>query len=367
MHVCPTCGEKGKYLSESIGECPRCARGRKVPAEGNISFHVRSRNSYGLPFPVPSSKDGLTCKLCGSHCRTGEGEKGFCGIREHRDGKIAHLAGNDLNGIYEWYFDPLPTNCVADRVCPGGTGAGYPEYAYRKGPEIGYKNLAVFMGSCSFNCLFCQNSSYKALAQNLRPKHPRGHISSLLREDTACICFFGGDPSSQMPFVIAASEEAMEHRKRPILRVCLETNGCMNLTMLGRMMKLIIRSGGCIKFDIKAHSDNLFHKLTGQKRTPSVEAFETAASCIKRRPNPPLVVASTLLVPGYVDHREIGKISKWIASLDENIPYSLLAFYPRHMMRDLPRTSRADAVDALNAARDEGLKRVHIGNEHLLW
>jgi len=60
-------------------------------------------------------------------------------------------------GKLSWYHDPLPTNCVADWVCSGGTGAGYPKYAHCPGPELGYSNLAVFFHACTFNCLYCQN------------------------------------------------------------------------------------------------------------------------------------------------------------------------------------------------------------------
>lgn len=367
MIYCPACKKKPDYISDAIGECPECAAQNAAPAEQNVRAHESSRRPFDLPFPAPRNDSGVPCNLCGSECTIAEGERGFCGVRENRGGKIFHPAGSRLTGIYDCYFDPLPTNCVADWVCPGGTGAGYPRFAYRDGPEYGYKNLAVFMGSCSFNCLFCQNSSYKSLAQLRSPSHTPDHLSSLAGKDTACICFFGGDPSTQMPFVIAASEKAREKRKEAILRICLETNGCMNISLLRRAMDLIVLSGGCIKFDLKAGTENLFYKLTGQNKRASFRAFEAAAAYIGVRPDPPPVVASTLLVPGYVDHREVFKIAQFIASLDTHIPYSLLGFYPRHMMKDLPKTTRKAARDAQKAARDAGLTNVRIGNIHLLW
>jgi len=41
------------------------------------------------------------------------------------------VGGAPIQGNLRWYFDPLPTNCVADWVCPGGTGAGCPKWARR--------------------------------------------------------------------------------------------------------------------------------------------------------------------------------------------------------------------------------------------
>jgi len=74
-------------------------------------------------------------------------------------GRLVGISSRE--GKLLWYHDPLPTNCVGDWVCAGGTGAGYPEYAYSSGPECGYKNLAVFFNACSFNCLYCQNWHFR--------------------------------------------------------------------------------------------------------------------------------------------------------------------------------------------------------------
>jgi len=71
-------------------------------------------------------------------------------------------------------------------------------------------------------------------------------------------------------------------------------------------------------------------------------------------------------VPGYIDADEVFKIARFIASLDKNIPYSLLGFYPHFHMRDLPTTARQQAHACVEAATAAGLTRVHIGNIHLL-
>jgi len=79
------------------------------------------------------------------------------------------------------------------------------------------------------------------------------------------------------------------------------------------------------------------------------------------------LIAGTLMVPGYIDAQEVLQIAEFIAGLDPEIPYSLLAFHPESHMGDMPPTSRRQADACLNAARKAGLKRVRVGNEHLLW
>lgn len=80
----------------------------------------------------------------------------------------------------------------------------------------------------------------------------------------------------------------------------------------------------------------------------------------------PLVVASTLLVPGYIDAYEVEQIAGFIASIHPKIPYSLLVFHPQFIMSDLPISPRKLVFSCYDAAKKQGLKHVRIGNQHLL-
>jgi pyruvate formate lyase activating enzyme len=250
-------------------------------------------------------------------------------------------------------------------------GAGYPQYAHASGPEHGYENLAVFFHACSFNCLYCQNWQYRK--ESLRPHTtPVSRLCSDVDVDdkTSCICYFGGDPTPQLPYALKASRLALALRKKKeegrIFRVCWETNGSMNARLLDEMVELSLRSGGCIKFDLKAWNDDLHRALTGVSNSRTLENFSRVGESVGLRETPPLLVANTLLVPGYIDEAEVRSIARLIASIDPAIPYSLLAFYPSFYMSDLPLTQRAHAQQCLLAAREEGLQKVRVGNVHLL-
>ncbi|MDH7500341.1 MAG: radical SAM protein, partial [candidate division NC10 bacterium] len=287
----------------------------------------------------------------------------FCGLGKNEEGSLAGPSAQE--GKLSWYHDPLPTNCVADWVCPGGRGAGYPRYAHSPGPEHGYKNLAVFFHACSFNCLFCQNWHFRE--ETLKPRVASvDALISDVDEKTSCICYFGGDPGPQLPYALLASRLALEQKKGQILRICWETNGSLQSALLEEMVELSLQSGGSIKFDLKAASEDLHVALTGVSRQRTKENFLWVGRWIQRRPTPPLLVASTLLVPGYIDEQEVRGIARFITSIHRDIPYSLLAFHPHFYMADLPLTPRALAERCLAAAHEEGLKKVRIGNLHLL-
>lgn len=110
--------------------------------------HVRSRKAFGLPEKPPKAPHGIPCNICVNECRIPLGAMGYCGLKRNEGGKLVGISPNE--GKLSWYHDPLPTNCVADWVCPGGTGTG--------------------------------------------------------------ICYFGGDPTPQLPFAIKASRLALEKK-----------------------------------------------------------------------------------------------------------------------------------------------------------
>jgi pyruvate formate lyase activating enzyme len=214
-------------------------------------------------------------------------------------------------------------------------------------------------------CRFCPNVEFRFLTARLAPVFTPRELAEAADARTGCICWFGGDPSPQMPFALRASELALERREGD-LRICWESNGSMHPGLLRRALDLSLQSGGCVKFDLKAWDPRLHRALCGVDNRRTLENFAYASSRVGERPDPPPLVASTLLVPGYVEAREVGRIASFIASLDANIPYSLLAFHPQHAMRDLPVTPRRQAEECLAAAEEAGLTRVHIGNLHLL-
>jgi pyruvate formate lyase activating enzyme len=364
MAKCVNCGKESKLISEAIQVCLDCIRKDFDKVRAQIErVHARSRAEFALPKKPPKDTSGVQCNLCVNECMIPEGKRGYCGIRQNLDGKLR--GGGKEDGNLSWYFDHLPTNCVASWICAGGSKAGYPQFSHSKGPEYGYKNLAVFYQVCSFNCLFCQNWHFRLDVYSGRTTSAK-QLADCVDDKTSCICYFGGDPTPQIHHALEASRIALDNNKDRVLRICWETNGAMNPEFLKHMADLSLNSGGCIKFDLKAFDENLNIALCGVTNKRTLSNFEMLSEIGKNRPDPPFLVASTLLVPGYVDQVEVSKIARFIANLDKNIPYALLAFHPQFYMTDLPKTSKKHAEECMRAAESAGLRNVRIGNVHLL-
>jgi pyruvate formate lyase activating enzyme len=377
MAVCSLCGNT-KLVSGSIGVCYSCLKGRPSDA---IPFPRSRRSKWRLTigFPEEPPRGGrLKCNLCVNECWIPEGGSGFCGVWVNRGMGLEPVAGRGRMAVHT-YLDPHPTNCVATPVCPATTDRGFPEFTFTKGVERGFYNLAVFLGGCPLDCVFCQNWEHKTMiAHGKLASWAKSYTVDDLVEEAldplvTCVCYFGGDPTPHAPLLIQASKAIIarsRERGQKYKRICWETDGLLNPNVMREAARLSLESGGIVKIDWKAWTPSVYEALTGVDGEKAVrrlmENTRLLAGMSKSRGEPPLLVVSILLVPGYVTVEEVEGIAGYIASLDANIPVVLLAFHPDHMMRDLPPTSRRHAVEAERAVRRAGVKEVYIGNEWLL-
>jgi pyruvate formate lyase activating enzyme len=348
--MCALCSTTERPVAASLGVCLACIR--NYPQDALLltaAAHGAARESFDLPSAPPRAAGGVKCGLCVQDCVIPEGGQGYCGLRTAREGKLHHRAGTPQAGLLHWYRDSLPTNCVADWVCPGSR-------------QRGMHNLAVFYSTCTFDCLYCQNWHFRQTDLVRAAGVTAKELAAAANERTYCVCYFGGDPASQMPHALATSRALAQ---RGVV-VCWETNGSAHPRLMDRAVDLSLSTGGCVKFDLKAFDEPLHRALTGATNARTLENFARAGARFAERPDPPLVIASTLLVPGYIDAEEVGRIARFIAGIDPRIPYTMLAFAPHFVLHDLGFTTRRQAEDAEAAARAAGLTRVRIGNRHLL-
>ena len=373
---CELCGASSRTISNVVGVCASCLRKLGEKALGPARrAHSEYRLGLGLP-PSPPRGDGVRCRICVNRCQIPRGSTGFCGFWRNDDGILRPVTGSPDVGLVMWYYDPHPTNCVAGPVCPANTSRGYPKYTRFRGVEVGYYNLAVFYFACNLDCLFCQNWEHKAaLADDRARRRYHRTVGELVREAlndrVTCVCYFGGDPGPQAPHAIAASRRILSEAARDsIKRICWETNGLEDPAIMKQMAELSLESGGIVKIDWKAWTPGIYEALTGVDGSSAVERIKSnvrlVAEMSKERAEPPLLVVSTLLVPGYVDEYEVGSIASFLASLEANIPYVLLAFHPDNVLRDLPPTSKKHAEVARREAIKAGLREVYVGNMWLL-
>jgi len=351
--LCPDHTRIERLASEVLGHCGSCLSEREELVSNALAKHEQLRKTARLVGIV--ARDGkVVCGECGNHCRLDEGETGFCGLRHASGGSIAETFPG--RAIVSWYFDPIPTNCTAGWVCVVS------QERRLNRPNERWNNLAVFYGSCNSDCFYCQNPSHKEMTVARRPLMTPEELAGAVDSKTACVCYFGGDPGCNAEHSLSTSALIREKLDIP---VCYETNGNISHKNLDRIAEVVLRSHGTLKFDLKAFNPNLYRALTGVSNKTVLRNFRHLAK-IGRMRNHQFLVASILLVPGYVGVSETERLCRFIAECDVTIPTVLLGFYPHNHMRDLPRTSRSHAYECRKAAEAAGLTNVRIGNIGLL-
>jgi len=368
MGKCKICGKFSTQISQTLMVCKDCIRYQWSKAEKFV-FNAFETPREKLKLPTFPPKSGVTCKDCGNECKIMENEKGYCGLVINEGGKLKRLFGKN-RGLISYYYDDHPTNCTSGWCC-GSTGIGYPKYSIVPHREIGFMNLSIFAGSCSYFCQYCQNwSSWHEMLFTGRPSISVEELCRAVNERITCACIFGGCASCQPEFTFKFMKSVKKTKEKlglKVFRICLESNGNFSWYWLRKIAKLSLESGGGIKIDLKtSQGSKLNIALSGVHNEISYKNFEKLVVYHQKRPEVPFLRASTLLVPHYIDLEEINKIARFISELDPTIPYSLLAYYPHYNMNDIGFTSKKFAQKCLEICRNYGLKRVRIGNIHLL-
>ena len=81
MGKCLVCGEKTVAVSDSLGVCLKCIRGKPEKAlEITRRVHAKSRAVFGLPSEPLRDAGGIPCGVCANNCVIASGSAGFCGL-----------------------------------------------------------------------------------------------------------------------------------------------------------------------------------------------------------------------------------------------------------------------------------------------
>ncbi len=231
--ICQICKKESELVSNTLKVCLECIREKpKETIRITSQVHKKIRKEFNLPAEPPKDKNGIHCNICFNECIIGEEKQGYCGLRKNINGKL-----ESTEGILFTYYDPLPTNCCAFWLCSGNKDIG--------------QSLAVFPFSCTFNCVFCQNWEHKQIEKGYHIG-----IEQLVKEakESCCVCYFGGTPKPQLPFLLMATESILKNTN---VRICWEWNGTGNPVLVKKAAEYSYKTNRKIKFDLKSFDNNL--------------------------------------------------------------------------------------------------------------
>ena len=108
--------------------------------------------------------------------------------------------------------------------------------------------------------------------------------------------------------------------------------------------------------DIKAHNAAKHKWLTGCSNQHILRLPE---EILKRGFT--LEVLS-LYIPDLVESDELERIARELSKVDPAIPFTILAFFPEHQMKDFRKPNAREMVEAYAKVRSTGLKNIRLGN-----
>jgi pyruvate formate lyase activating enzyme len=108
--------------------------------------------------------------------------------------------------------------------------------------------------------------------------------------------------------------------------------------------------------DIKAHDDKKHKWLTGCSNKHILRLPE---EILKRGFT--LEVLS-LYIPNLVESDELERIARDLSEVDPAIPFTILAFFPEHQMKNYRSPNTKEMVNAYRKMKSAGLKNIRLGN-----
>lgn len=166
------------------------------------------------------------------------------------------------------------------------------------------------------------------------------------------IAFTGGDLACQPQFYMQAAEAIKGLSFE--LWVLFETNG-YGLTK--KNLKLFKDSGiDTFWLDIKAYDAQVHRRLTGVSNELILKLpYEILARGF-------VLEVLSLYIPGWVETDQIERIASLLASVDPEIPFTILAFFPEYQLVNTPSPNLKQMLGAYDATKSAGLKQVRLGN-----
>lgn len=282
----------------------------------------------------PAEKGKILCTLCPRYCKIGEGQAGFCYIRQNHNGKL----------ITTGYGHP--TGFAIDPVEKKPLNHFYP----------GSSILSFGTAGCNLGCKFCQNwsiSKAKLDELNSLTVSPEQVVEIAVHNGTPSIAYTYNDPTIFGEYVIDISKIAREQGIKSVM----VTAGYIDKNARKDVYKYI----DAANVDLKGFTERFYDKITYSHIADVLDTLRW----LKHETNIWLEI-TTLLIPGENDsEEEIKNECAWILeNLGDSVPLHFTAFHPDFRMTDKSGTPPSTLVNARSIAIQAGIKFCYIGNIH---
>jgi len=273
----------------------------------------------------------VQCQLCPRQCVIAVGKRGFCGVRENRDGVLYSLSYAKPVAIH---IDPIEKKPLF-HFLPASTA------------------FSVATAGCNLRCKFCQNweiSQRRPEEVAYQYLEPKELVARVKESGCPVIAYTYSEPTIFYEYMLDTARLAREQGLKNIMH----SAGYINEAPLRQLAKYL----DAANIDLKGFTNDYYSKMSEATLEPVLRTLK-----VLKEEGVHLEITN-LVLPGYNDDAaSITKMCLWIKeNLGSDTPLHFSRFTPMYKMLALSPTP----VDTLNKARqialDCGLKYVYIGN-----
>src|SRR3989344_4456750 len=275
----------------------------------------------------------IQCILCPRYCVIKEDERGNCGVRVNKNGKLYLLVyGKPCSA----HIDPIEKK---------------PLFHFLPGTNT----YSIGTAGCNLHCFYCQNwsiSQCKPEELSSLDLPPKKVVEEAVKNNCKSISYTYTEPvGTAAEYVLDTAKTA---KKNGIKNIAV-SNGFINEKPLKELCKYIDAANIDLKGNAKFYKD-----VTGARIEPVLEALKIY------KENKVWIEVTNLIVSGYNDNeKEIKKICLWIKNNLGDVPIHFSKFFPNYKMMNVKETPEKILVKAKEIAEKIGLNYVYIGNVFL--
>jgi len=273
----------------------------------------------------------VRCTLCPKHCYVGPGGRGYCEVRENRNGEYFTLVYGRAASVN---IDPVEKKPFF-HVLPGS------------------RVYSFATAGCNMECKNCQNWQLSQARPESLPAMrlpPEKLVESALREGCPLIA---GTYSEPIVFIEYLLDVAAEGNKQGLRTAMVSAGYIERRPMLDLCQEL-----AAVKIDLKSMRDEFYRTNCDGTLRPVLDTIELVKN------QDVWLEIVYLVIPTLNDtEAEIKELAKWIkTNLGADVPLHFSRFHPQYKLTKLPPTPYETLQRCHDIARAEGINFVYVGN-----
>ena len=283
--------------------------------------------------PYFTSLDGgeIQCDLCPKRCRVPKGKRGFCRVRENREGKYYSLVYGNPCAVH---LDPIEKKPLF-HVLPASA------------------SFSLATAGCNLECKFCQNWEIsQASPEDVYSYEipPEMAVRKAKEMGARSVAYTYVEPTIFYEYM---SDIGHLVKKAGLLNVC-HSNGFINPNPLRSLCKVL----DAANIDLKGFTEPYYRELCSGELTPVLETLKIL------KQEKVHVEITNLVIPTKNDEMStVKEMCLWVKKeLGPDTPIHFSRFYPLYKLRNLPPTPVSTVEKARAVALSSGLEYVYIGN-----